>query len=250
MYVKLHTFFRTLPHVALLTAFLSIGMGGEAQNNNLVFDSSDFFYNIIDSAIPGVEVTYPNVLQSELWEGYEEPVGDVIFPATIRYRNVTYRVMEISPWTFAGCGKITSVTFTDELRGIGFSAFASCDGLQSVEIPASVKTIGGCAFYACRNLASVILPQRLQCIEPYTFAECTALSAIDIPASVSNIGSKAFLGCASLKRITLHSANPPEIDKDTFAQIPTDVVVYVPQGTADTYRKAKGWKQFQIVEGE
>ncbi len=262
------------PYLVLLTGLLLLGGGTlrAQQENVLVFDSNDLFYNVIDYRIPGVEVTYPNLLQSELWKGYDLPRGAIQFPSTIVYRGVKYQVMEIAPWTFSGCTGITSVALTDQLNMIGFSAFASCSGLKSIEVPSSVKTLGGCAFFACVNLSSVTLPASLVCIEPYTFAECISLGDIDlpgdlefignnafeacglrsiaIPASVKVIEAKAFNNCKALTSVHVMAKYPPQLGQDAFAKLPSEAVLYVPKGCVEAYRNAEGWNLFSVMQEE
>ena len=50
---------------------------------------------------------------------------------------------------------MTSVTITDSVTSIGYSAFESCTGLTSIIIPDSVAKIGSNAFSKCSGLTSI-----------------------------------------------------------------------------------------------
>lgn len=251
---------------------LSLGcFGAHAQQNNIVVqDSNDLFYNIVDYRLPGVEVTYPNKKQSDLWKGYPLPFGHIIFPGTIFVNDRTYQVAEVAPWTFSNCPGIQQVSLTDHLMAIGFSSFAFCDGLTSIELPHTVNKIGGCAFLGCHNLTHIAIPAEVKLIKAHTFADCSALAAVDlpeglvaigrsafdrsgltsvtIPASVKEIGRYAFRNCQSLRSIKVVSTVPPEVSPDAFDGISPDCILYIPDAYRVAYEEADGWKQFTHME--
>lgn len=245
--------------------------GAQAQQNNIVVqDSNDLFYNIVDYRLPGVEVTYPNKKQADLWKGYPLPVGHIIFPGTIFVNDRTYQVAEVAPWTFSNCIGIQEVTLTDHLLAIGFSSFAFCDGLTHIDIPSTVNEIGGCAFLGCHNLTSITIPAEVKIIKAHTFADCPALASINlsegltsigrsafdrsgltsitIPASVKKIGKYAFRGCQQLRSIKMVSPIPPAVSPDAFENIAPDCVLYIPDAYRVAYQEAEGWKDFTHME--
>ena len=260
-----------LRSVLSLLAVVAVGGPVRAQSSDsMVMDSSDLFYSIVDYRLPGVEVTYPNSKQSELWNGHEKPSGEIVFPMTIIHNGNQFEVIEISPWTFADCGEITSVTLTNHLHSIGFAAFARCTGIRTIDIPASVDYLGGCAFFACHTLESVSLPTGLKRIKAYTFADCPALRKIEIPAGVEAIGISAFdrsgltevtlpptlkaLGenafrrCKDLRQVRSMNAEPPKVGEGAFSEIAPEAVLFVPRGSREAYLAAKGWDTFSCIE--
>jgi hypothetical protein len=75
----------------------------------------------------------------------------------------------------------------------------------------------------------------------------------NIPASVNSICANAFSGIRS--KVTIHSriVNPDSVCKgSTFNNVDKTIVLYVPVGTKNAYKKAKGWNQFATIleEGE
>lgn len=258
---------------ALIATALLMTLGGtlHAQVNNIVVqDSNDLYYNIVDYRLPGVEVTYPNKLQRDLWKGHALPTGIIVFPGTIFYGDRTYEVAEVAPWTFSNCIGIVDVQFTDHLLAIGFSSFAFCDGLTEVRIPKSVNSIGGCAFLACRNLKSINLPEGVTVIKGHTFADCSSLTSIvlpegivrigrsafdrsglthiEIPASVQEIAHYAFRKCAALATVKVLATVPPAAAENAFDEIAADAVLLVPAGSRQNYMNTAGWNQFSRIE--
>ena len=73
---------------------------------------------------------------------------------------------------------IKSITFGDEIKTIGYSAFANCSNLIRFEIPESVTTIEGHAFYQCYDLEVLIISENVKKIEHCAFARCDKLSEI------------------------------------------------------------------------
>lgn len=243
----------------------------QAQENNIVVqDSNDLYYNIVDYRLPGVEVTYPNKKQADLWKGYPLPYGHIIFPGTIFVNDRTYQVAEVAPWTFSNCHDISEVTLTDHLLAIGFSSFAFCDGLTAIDLPKTINEIGGCAFLGCHSLTHISVPAGVKAIKAHTFADCPALTAVElpegllsigrsafdrsgltavtIPASVKEIGKFAFRGCQSLRSIKVVSTVPPKVSPDAFEDISPDCILYIPDAYRVAYEEAPGWNRFTHME--
>lgn len=249
--------------------FLSLNVVAYAQNEGKEgMDSSDLFYNIYRSH--SVEVTFPNDDGGLPWEGYTEPSGHILFPATITREGVNYEVERVAPWTFARCGGITGLTFAESLHNIGFSAFAFCEGLRSVEIPSSVQVIGGCAFMGCCGLQSAVLPEGMQQLSEYVFADCHALQSVVLPQSLKLIERSAFDRCAlgevtipagvifigpnafrenkDLVTVRTLAVWPPHLEEGVFEGISSGAVLYVPQGCREAYSTADGWSLFSRIE--
>lgn len=117
--------------------------------------------------------------------------GDIIIPDTIQYNGNKYSVVKITDRAFYNCG-ITSISMTNNIEQIGYSAFHDCDNLKSVTLSKKLKYIGGDAFANCDKIHSIYLPDELQTIVSYAFRNCTNLTSINIPSSVKYIGFYAF----------------------------------------------------------
>jgi len=82
------------------------------------------------------------------------------------------------------------------------------------------------------------------------------LSTSWIPSSVTTLGNSSngavFDDCHSLRTIiSLRATVPTAGDNNTFRQVPSDCMVYVPEGSVDAYRAAARWSDFgaRIVNG-
>ena len=118
--------------------------------------------------------------------------------------NVTISdsVKEIDRYAFADCYSLSSVTFSGNLKLIGYRAFSNTN-LKKVTIPNSVTEIDDCAFSGCENLSSLTLSNKLESIGVDAFGRCKKLNKVDIPNSVTQIYDGAFHGCTSLTSITI-----------------------------------------------
>ena len=136
-----------------------------------------------------------------------------------------------------------------DVTKINDRAFFECTDLTSVTIPASVKEIGKDAFKYCTALSSVSLSNGLKTIGYRSFFNCNALTSISIPSTVTSIDYQAFYA-SPLTTVKVAWTTPLDISET----VPFDeasvgsATLYVPEGTADAYRQAVGWKAFGTIK--
>lgn len=171
-----------------------------------------------------------------------------------------------------GMSNLTSVEIHDSVTSIGKGAFARCSGLTSIIIPNSVNSIGKYAFELCLGLTSVVwnavnYPDFNQLsdspfyeirtkITSFEFGnnvvripgslcfEMTNLTSITLPDSINSIGSYAFHKCSGLISITLDSTTPPSLGANAFKQTSSDLQIYVPDESVDTYKTNIIWRSY------
>lgn len=174
-------------------------------------------------------------------------------------------VTRIEYQAFGGCSSLTSVIIPNSVTHIGESAFGGCSALTSIIIPKSVTSIERYAFYYCSSVTSLTIGSSVTSIGEYAFQGCSNIASLIIPNSVTNIGSGAFSGCSGLTSVTLGnsvksvqfnacynikeiyswSSTPPAFYFDEAQSMHTKV--FVPEGSAEAYKYASGWKNFLYI---
>ena len=148
-------------------------------------------------------------------------------------------------------GSITEIKESD-LSGIDSVvdyAFYKCINLMSVTIPEGVNRIGEFAFSSCPILRSVIIPNSVTSIGTSAFHTCTALEGVIIPGSVTSIDDSAFKKCIGLKRVIVKALTPPDIQGETFFNVPATCSFEVPLESVEAYKTAENWSSIasQII---
>ena len=115
-----------------------------------------------------------------------------------------------------------SSTLTWDSNKILTNMFYGCSSLQKFDIPSYIESIGSSAFY-----------------------DCTSLTSIDLPSGLTSIGSSAFRDCTSLLVIHVRPTTPPTLRGTTvFSNIPSNAIIYVPQGCLNAYQTATNWSSY------
>ena len=225
-----------------MAVVLSLGLTARAANGD-IFDLNGFRYQVLS------ETQHTVSLSSRI--GSTQTSGDVVIPANVENKGVSYTVTQLGDFLFLLCSDLTSVTIPNTVTRIGKSAFSSCRGLTSMTIPNSVTYIGdsafdGCSgltsitipesvtsirtsvFSGCYKLTSVTIPNSVKSIGSYAFNKCSGLTSVTIPNSVTSIGGAAFSNCTSLQEIVLEEGNPnyTAIDGVVYNSMLTQLIIY------------------------
>lgn len=134
------------------------------------------------------------------------PIEEANIISALNYKNVEYKVTEISHKAFHSIGMLTSVTIPTNVYSIGDGAFEGCMSLKTVKA-GGVYNIGKRAFKDCFNLESItIFDTTHHChIDDFAFYMCSNLRNVEIP-SIHYIGEGAFKYCSSLESFTFPNA--------------------------------------------
>ena len=127
-----------------------------------------------------------------------------------------------------------NATFADGEGEFIFSEAA----IESITIPDGYTSIGYQAFMYS-TLSSVTIGDSIESIGDFAFQECSSLSSVTIGNSVESIGEVTFEYCTALSVIEFLSLTPPEIQSDTFGDLSTECIIYVPNGTLSDYTSAE-----------
>lgn len=115
-----------------------------------------------------------------------------------------------------------------------------------IHVPNKVELIQDNAFENCYQLKGVKLPSSLTQIGSNTFCNCTHLATIELPGKLKLIGEGAFNGCRNLGKICCWATKPPRC-AGLLIDYTQDKMLYVPKGTLESYKKAKGWNMFRYI---
>lgn len=69
-------------------------------------------------------------------------------------------------------------------------------------------------------------------IEDNAFANSVKIKTVIIPESITVIGKNVFDGCENLEQIIFLNKKAPSMDKDSFKNVPSDVVIKVPENAS------------------
>lgn len=167
------------------------------------------------SAVPFTD--YPGKVQamSDQWRSLMDgSITDIYFTG----------ISLLRAYICCACGRLKSVTFSDDLLEIKMCAFLNCVSLEAVTIPDSVTTIEQSAFRGCKALARLVVGSSVNFLDLQAFW----------------IGSETVPATVILKPTT-----PPTIASNTIGPYVTKIIV--PVGTGDTYKAASVWSNYASI---
>lgn len=162
--------------------------------------------------------------------------------------NIPNSITKIEQYCFANCTSLATATIPSSVKEIAYQAFYNT-ALTSISLP-GVQTIGYNAFSECKQLAKVIFAEGLLKMEGRPFYGCTALTEIDLPASLLEVNDAAFGNCSGIKKVISRAVIPPTHYNQSsllYGCDMTNVKLYVPAMSIDTYRAQNGWKTFYTI---
>lgn len=190
--------------------------------------------------------------------------------------NITDRIKNIGGWAFEE-SHLTEVVLADDCDiNVSFGTFfhskylsklhipdqtqsiqdyfcEGCTSLTQVNMPGNLCSIGEGAFDGS-PLQEIEFPSSLKLIFPHAFRGAKFTKLI-LPASLEEVMGGAFGECCNLKEVICLASIPPhctqlhEITPNPFTGCSPDLVIYVPKGSGELYRNARGWGENQnIVE--
>lgn len=133
-------------------------------------------------------------------------------------------------------------------------AFCGCSLLETIGLPNAITAIPYRAFYGCSSLKKVNIPNGVSLIDADAFMLCEALRTLTISETVDSIANNAFADCYNLTEIVSLNRVAPKCGSDYsfgYGYYPafSDIKLYIPSGSRESYGNAKCWKNFTIIEG-
>lgn len=183
--------------------------------------------------------------ESTLFRSYEgsEALLSIVLP-----RNIE----EIPDQGFMNCTAMTSCVMPVGLKKVGDygNVFSGASALTKVEFPEGVTYLGKMMFYFAPMMGYG------------SFGAEMALEEVVIPSTVTDweigpttSGSYWFFGCSNLKRIICKLETPHAVSTGSWGDfgggmgvdpVPSDCVIYVPDGSIAAYKSTDGWSDFTI----
>lgn len=168
----------------------------------------------------------------------------------LKHIELNDEVTNIGTYAFyRSCG-LESISCNAILNGTDIFNAASC--LSDVRI-SGITAIPNFCFSYVFCLYEYSIPATVTIIGASAFSYETSLRKIIIPSAITAIGNTAFQGCVSLNEIHVQATVPPTLGTNVFANLPSNYIIYVPQGTGETYKAAAGWSAYSdriLEEGQ
>lgn len=182
-------------------------------------------------------------------------------------------VKKIEPLAFSYCYNLESIEFQCQMDTLTSHMLYSCKGLKQIVFPKGLKVIGVSAMENV-GIDRLVIPEGVTCIMRSSLTNCglkgltlpstleeigpgaifnhTQETTFTIPVSVRKIGKAAFGGYCYFKELHMKCPVPPEYDTSLFTDALfnyKNCTLYVPTGSADSYRADPYWLKFkEIVE--
>ena len=149
----------------------------------------------------------------------------------------------IGDYAFYQCFGLESVTIQGNTTAIGTYAFDSCYSLTSISVSNSVTSFGDNNISSTYAILAITLPDTLVSIGNYFLSNCYGITSITIPDKVTSMGNWNFSNCNSLSEIHMLPKTPPTLGS-TISSMPSDCIIYVPQGSLSAYQSATNWSSY------
>ena len=113
-------------------------------------------------------------------------------------------ISEIPFSCFSNCANLTSISFKNDLKSIGYRAFYGCLKLDNVVLPDTITLLDHETFMYCQSLKNIKLSDNLQQIGSQVFYD-TALVEIKLPGSLTALSTNVFKDCEDLDLVIIDS---------------------------------------------
>lgn len=181
-----------------------------------------------------------------VYEYSNEYKGTSAIQNNVSALTINSGITTISANTFSGCTSLVSAMKKGCcITTIGNSAFRNCSKLEETNLTYSVTTIEAYAFHRCSKLKEVILNDIVS-IGNLAFYQCdgTSFWRLSLPATIQSIGIQSFAYCSNLRVIICNAITPPTIDFSTFSNCHSDLKIYVPDDSVNTYKTTYNWSDY------
>lgn len=160
----------------------------------------------------------------------------------LKYVELNNEVVDMSYAAFAYCiGLIALSAITISYNSLNFRY---CCSLKRVICTSVTGTMSSYTFQYCLNLEDVNIPSGATSFDSYSLSYCFCIKSIILPSTVTLIGQGAFNSAINLSEIHIQATTPPTLSTNVFVGLPSNYIIYVPVGYAETYKTASGWSAY------
>lgn len=193
--------------------------------------------------------------------GYEGNDSTLVIPETVGQYGATFTVTGIELNTFHYDNRMVSITIPATMTELyDDNPFSGCVNLKTLRVAegnprfdsrndcnAVIETASSCLYFGCN---ATVIPESVTAIGRDAFYGMD-FNTIRIPSSVQSIGYIAFGRCEEIRNFVVESENPYSIDFGIFDESNHNLfekaILFVPEGSVDSYRSAEVWNQFKRI---
>ena len=183
---------------------------------------------------------------------YTQPLSNSAYQIALKHVELNNEVTTIAAYAFYMAFGLEDVSMTNNLTSIQNNAFAYTPNIKALKISASVTDISISAFRFMLSLFDLKLPDALQTLGG-NIQYLQSMETLTIPATVTSIGNDSFVAMENLKYVHMLPTIPPTLGTGCFRSANPNYIIYVPVGTAETYKSASGWSAYSdhiLEEGQ
>ena len=111
----------------------------------------------------------------------------------------------------------------------------------------SLEYLGQGALGGTTSFTSITLPSVIE-LAVNALDNKTALKKVDIGPNCTIIGNTAFQSDTNLEELIIRATTPPTLGSNALRWVNDNLIIYVPDASVDTYKKASGWSDASIVD--
>ena len=114
-------------------------------------------------------------------------------------------IEKIYSCAFSTVNSIVSITFSADVKEVGFAAFMDCRKLETVNFSSKVAIFRPSVFKNCTSLKEIAIPKHLKVVSTSTFQGCTNLEKVtfDADCETHTLDMYSFAGCKALGHFTI-----------------------------------------------
>ncbi|MCH5345509.1 MAG: leucine-rich repeat domain-containing protein [Muribaculaceae bacterium] len=182
--------------VKLPSTLTAIGEGAFAGSKIQAIEFPASLKSIGNSAFNNCD----NLKQVNVAAGIE--TGNYVFANCANLETASLNSIEVPVGAFRNCPKLETAYISQSVKSIGADAYAGCSKLTTISFWPTLETIGNSAFYGTGlEIADLSRCGNMTAIGDNVFADCLNLTTVYFPANITSLGSGLFFDNISLTDI-------------------------------------------------